>query len=172
MIVFIVVVSVGVAGILSVMTLTTRQSADPLPRKQALAIADALLEEIELQPWTYCDPDDANAATAQDATVGDPKGCATLSEALGPEPGEGRYSVAAPFDNVNDYNGFDSAASGGIRDLTGAAVPALAGYRATVAVANAVLGGAPALQITVTVTGPGNTSVALDGYRTFYAPRT
>ena len=35
-------------------------------------------------------------------------GCPVLAEAMGPEPGETRYSSTLPFDNVNDYHGFDS----------------------------------------------------------------
>src|SRR4051794_24643993 len=57
LIMFMVIVSVGLAGILSVMTVTTRASADPMLRKQAIAVAESLLEEIQLQPFTFCDPD-------------------------------------------------------------------------------------------------------------------
>ena len=39
LIVFIVVVSAGIAGILSVMNTTVKSSADPMLRKQAVAIA-------------------------------------------------------------------------------------------------------------------------------------
>lgn len=46
LIIFIVVVGVGVAGILSVYTNTIRNSADPLVRKQAVSIAESLMEEI------------------------------------------------------------------------------------------------------------------------------
>ena len=70
LIMFMVIVSVGLVGILSVMNITSRASADPMLRKQAIAIAESLLEEITLQPFTFCDPDDANAATATNSTVG------------------------------------------------------------------------------------------------------
>ncbi len=62
LIMFIVIVSVALAGILLVLNVTTKSSADPLVHKQALAIAESLLEEVELMPFTYCDPDDVNAA--------------------------------------------------------------------------------------------------------------
>ena len=52
LIVFIVIVSVGLVGILSVLNLTTRSSADPLIRKQMLAIAEGLLDEVAAQPLT------------------------------------------------------------------------------------------------------------------------
>ncbi len=43
---FIVVVGAGSAGVLSVLNLTVTHSADPFPVKQALSVAEALLEEI------------------------------------------------------------------------------------------------------------------------------
>lgn len=46
LIIFIVVVGAGLAGILSVFTTTIKSSADPLVRKQTLSIAESLLEEI------------------------------------------------------------------------------------------------------------------------------
>ncbi|PZP61744.1 MAG: hypothetical protein DI596_04620, partial [Azospira oryzae] len=61
---FIAIVAISVTGILSVFTYTTRHSSDPLAQKQALAIAESLLEEVLLMPFTYCDPDDPNASTA------------------------------------------------------------------------------------------------------------
>ena len=51
-IVFIVIVSVALAGVLSVMNFTTKHSADPLIRKQTIAVAESLLEEISLQNFT------------------------------------------------------------------------------------------------------------------------
>ncbi|WP_432822724.1 type IV pilus modification PilV family protein [Trichloromonas sp.] len=50
-----VVVSIALSGVLLVMNYTTAQSADPLIRQQAVAIAEAYLEEILLKP--YVDPD-------------------------------------------------------------------------------------------------------------------
>jgi MSHA pilin protein MshD len=43
---FIVVVSVGVVAILSVMSTTVRFSAEPMARKQAMVLAESILEEI------------------------------------------------------------------------------------------------------------------------------
>lgn len=170
LILFILIVSIGIVGILGVLNLTASKSSDPLIRKQVLAVAEALLEEVELMPFTYCDPDDANAATATAVVVG-AGGCATTVEALGPEPGESRYSTTSPFDNVNDYNGFSMS---GIRDLSNTPIAGLAGYTATVSITNGGLGlaGAEVLQIVVTVTGPGNESATLNGYRTRYVPNS
>ena len=52
LIVFIVIVGVALAGVLTVLNHATRHSADPMLRKQALAIADSLLREIVQQPFT------------------------------------------------------------------------------------------------------------------------
>ena len=187
LILFIVIVSVSVVGVLAALDRTARASAEPLVIKQALAIAEALLEEVELMPFTFCDPDDAQASTATSASIG-PTGCATTIEAIGPEASETRYDANKPFDNVNDYSVYDSTSvtEGGIRDITNTLIPALAAYTAAINIVSTPLTVSPAagniaaldgngqanvLLITVTVTGPGNTRVVLNGYRTKYAPR-
>jgi MSHA pilin protein MshD len=181
LIVFIVVVSAAAAGVLTAFTASTRGSADPMIQKQALAIAEAFLEEVQLQPFTYCDPDDSNAATALTATVNAAvtTECHDTLESSGPE-GESRYSTVSPFDNVNDYNGFDSntATPSGIRNINQDLIDGLDGYRVNIAVAGQPLSGVgndgagkpQSLLITVTVSGPGNTTVVLHGYRLRYAP--
>lgn len=162
----IVIISVGLVGILSAMSLTTRHSADPLPRKQALAIAEALLEEVQLMPFTLCDPDGFTTA-----------GCA-VNEGMGPEAvpaPERRGHLSAPFDNVNDYHGLELV--GGASDIGGSGnVTIPAGYTARIAVtADAGLGPAAqrppqnsVLRISVTVTHGGD-SIVLEGYRSRYA---
>ena len=169
LIVFIVIVGAAVAGVLGAYAQATRDSADPVVKKQALAIAESLLEEIQQMPFTYCDPDDPNVTTATSAA-----GC-TTAEAIGPEAGESRYSAATPFDNVNDYHGYNTAVEvpPGIKDLTNTAIAGLGQYNAAVTVASVALSGIPAgdaLLITVVVTAPGNLTVSVDGYRTRYAP--
>ncbi|MES2584926.1 MAG: prepilin-type N-terminal cleavage/methylation domain-containing protein [Pseudomonadota bacterium] len=76
-IIFIVVVGAGLAGILAVSNNTVKDSAEPMVRKQAMALADSILEEI-LQK-DYNDPDGLPNVV---------------------EPG-GR----AEYDAVDDYNG-------------------------------------------------------------------
>lgn len=173
-IVFIVVVGIALAAVFSAFNAMTAASADPQVRKQVLAIAESLMEEVQLMPFTYCDPNDANAATAAS-----PAGCSAPSEdaVIGPEVGETRYSATDRFDNVSDYNGF--ALASGIRDLNDNAVSGLAGYTASVTVSSATLGPAAdvtasgdALRISVTVTGPGSFSTTLEGYRARYAPNS
>lgn len=51
LVVFIVVVSVGLAGVLTSLDLSVKSSADPLQPKQALAIAEAALEAMLLKPY-------------------------------------------------------------------------------------------------------------------------
>src|SRR5438552_11460460 len=47
LIVFIVIVGIAVAGVVGALSMATRASADPMIQKQALAIAEALLEEVQ-----------------------------------------------------------------------------------------------------------------------------
>lgn len=180
LIMFIVIISVALAGILTVMNKVTGHSADTLIRKQALAIAESLLEEVELMPFTYCDPDDPTATTATSATVG-AGACTARAEGLGLDVPfapyqntiETRYDPATPFDNVNDYNNFTMTAAGGIQDITGSTV--LTGYDAVVTMTQPGLGGiagAEMLLINVTVTGPDNEPVTLEGYRTRHSPNS
>lgn len=166
LVVAIVVIGVGVAGVLSAFDSAVRGSSTPFVAKQSLAIAEALLEEVQLAAFTFCRPNDPKyaadpnfqAASAADCTAG-------FVEGLGPEGGDVR-----PFDNVNDYNGLLLAP---ITDVSGAAVPGTAGYSATVTVAAAALNtvaAGEALLITVTVTAPNGEVFALEGYRTRHSP--
>ncbi|WP_136418118.1 type II secretion system protein [Herbaspirillum sp. ST 5-3] len=178
LIMFIVVVSVGIAGILMVFNVAVKGSADPMQRKQAIAIAEALLTEIEQHPFTYCDPQDANVLTAtagNQCANDEDKGGAAL---IAPTPaGETRYSLSTPFNNVADYGGFTKS---NIDDISGN--NAMSGYSASVTITragnglpqspSAVPDGA-ALRIQVTITyNSGRDSVTLTGYRLRYAPNS
>lgn len=55
LIIAIVVIGIAASGVLLVMNYTTAHSADPMIQHQAVAIAEAYLEEVLLQP--YADPD-------------------------------------------------------------------------------------------------------------------
>lgn len=154
LIIFIVVVGVGLVGILSVLNIAAQHSADPLQPKQALAIAEALMEEIQAKDFS--------------PPVGD------FVPSAPPTPAERQN-----FDNVADFNNYGAVSlapvvlTAGIADITGTPVPALAGYRVlvTVAAAGAALNGVPAadmLIITIEVTDPSNTVHVLTGYRLNY----
>lgn len=151
LVMFIVIVSVGVAGILAVMNVTTKSSADPFARKQAMAIAESMLEEIQLKD--FANPADPNAFS-----------------------GTSSQANRALFDDIGDYDGF---ATTGIYPVEGSAVVAgLEAYNVSVTVANngglgtgaSLVPSADAKLITVTVTGPAATAITLSGYRTNYAP--
>jgi len=172
LIVFIVIVGVAMAGLFAAFNTVTAASADPQVRKQVLAIAESLMEEVQLMPFTYCDPDDANAATASGTG-----GCAVAANnedlVMGPEGAETRYSTTSRFDNVSDYHGFSMAS--GIQDIENNTISGLGSYSASIAITRAgtALGLAAnedALKISIQVTGPGSVSMTLDGYRTRYAP--
>ena len=179
LVVAMVVIGIALAGVFAAFNTITAASADPQVRKQMLAIAESLMEEVALMPFTYCDPDDANAATATSTA-----GCATTVEGIGPEGGETRYSASVPFDNVSDYDGFSMTpgTTGGIRDITNSPIAGLGGYSASISVTQAGLGSggdaiaaSEALRISITVTGPIGTSsspITLEGYRTRYAPNS
>ena len=170
LVMFIVIVGIGVAGILSVLNLTAQKSADPMIRKQMLAAAESLLEEVELMPFTYCDPDDPAVLTAPN-----PAGCVTAEGTTTIPAGEGR-GTPTPFDNVGDYGGTTGTLTiSPLTDVSNSAIGMLAGYSATVNVATSTLGGiaaADSLLITVTVTASTGESLALSGYRTRYAPNS
>jgi MSHA pilin protein MshD len=142
LIMFMVIISIAVAGILLVMNKVTAHSADTLVRKQALAIAESLLEEIELQAMS----------------------------GVTPNPGTPANANRSNFDNVFNYNGYNTTA--GILDFsTNAAVPGLTSYNVSPAVTvvptAAAWGGIPAgsaVVITVSVTGPGG-QIDVTGYR-------
>ncbi len=68
LIIFIVAVSVGLAGILLVMDTVVKSSADPMVRKQAMVLAESILEEIVQKE--YADPDGVSGETTR-ATMDD-----------------------------------------------------------------------------------------------------
>lgn len=187
LILFIMIIGVALAAILAVMNFTTQRSADPVRRKQALMLAEALLEEVEVAKFSYCDIYDPRAGDDNPATaVTGPSQCAAGTvENWGPEA-----SNARPFDNVNDYvvdpksfaTPFNSA-DGRLADANGNPLP-LTGFTASVKIRPDTLGSAgganaigtagdsaqtDVLRITVTVNYDGK-SLSLDGFRTRYAP--
>ena len=151
LIMFIVIVSVALAGILLVFNVTTKGSADPLVHKQALAAAESLLEEIQLQDFSP-PSGEAHANVTQE-------------------------NRASGYHIIMDYNGFNMPAPPGIFSMNDSSPTSvvLASYSASVAVSDVALGTAPnqiqagsAVLITVTVTVPQGTPIEISGYRTDY----
>lgn len=66
LIVFIVIVSVGLAGVMSSLNVSVKSSADPLQPKQALAVAEATLEAMLLKD--YADVVTPSPATTEPVT--------------------------------------------------------------------------------------------------------
>jgi MSHA pilin protein MshD len=173
-VIFIVVVAIGFTALFLLQSNVVRGTVDPLVRKQALALASSLMEEIQLRGFTYCDPGDPNVYTA--TSIAD----CTTQEGPGLEAGESHASRKT-LDNVNDYANFPGMSGAGIVDINGVQISAadLNGYTVNISVANVGGGELPqlistddALRITVTVTGPTGVSVALQGYRLRYAPNS
>lgn len=168
-IVFIIVVSVGVIGVLSTMGPSLRYSADPQLRKQQLAIAESLLSEILHQPFTYCDPDDPAAISAT-STAGCSSGLSQDNVTSATPAGESRFgSAGLVFDNVADYAEYSQT---GVTGLSGASV---ANFTAKVKISRAGTGfglsdDGAALKIDVTVSHPSLDPFTLSGYRFRYAP--
>ncbi len=167
LIIFIVIVSVGVAGILSVLAVTVWKSADPLVQKQAQAFAEGLLEEIQTASFAYCDGADPQLAYAKAASA-----CTGgIGDTYGPELNEAR-----PYDSVIDYaSAANTPTPIAATDLS-SSIQAPAGYTAMVTIGPAALGditlaSGDALLIMVVVSGPGGTAATAEGYKTRRVPR-
>lgn len=175
LIMFIVIIGAALAGLLQVLNFTTKGSADPVRQKQALMIAEGLIEEVRLAGFTYCDPTDpktAEATSAADCDIKESFGQGSGGEPVGPRP----------YDNINDY--VDEAgvakaafnnAGGELADINGSAMD-VTGYSAQVTIRPVALNGigssandSDVLRITVEVAYDGQ-ELALDAYRTRYAP--
>lgn len=155
LIVSIVIIGAATLGVLSVMSFTTRHSADPMVQEQATLIAEAYLEEILLKPFLDPSPNTTQICPAAEVA--------------------GRIN----FDNICDYNGLTDV---GARDQFNVPVTGLENYTVGVTVtgdATVQLGPAAnqitntatvvrVLRIDVRVQGPRATDFTLTGYRTNY----
>lgn len=146
MIIAIVVISVGVAGVLAAFSTTVKSSGDPMVRKQMLAVAEEMMEEILLKPYAVSGVAPVNATVA----------CGVAG------------AVRTAFDDVSDYNGYRTTS---VCDIDGTLVAGLSSYAVQVSVSVVSLG-SPAVaatkRILVTVT-TGSDTLSLTGWRTDYA---
>ena len=133
MVVSIVIMSISLTAVMMVITQVARNSADPMLRTQATAIAQAYMDEILTQPLN--DPDGGETGAA--------------------ESGETR----ATYDDVSDYHGL--ADNAGARDQTGTPIAGLEGYNISVAVSATTLGGYPAKRIAIDVGFDGDAAFSL-----------
>lgn len=141
LIVAIVIISIGLAGVLLAFNTTVRHSGDPLVRKQMSAIAEEMMEEILLKPFASA----ANVA---------PAACARDT-----------------YNDVRDYNGYSAANIcdiGGTTVLTGYGVSVSVSPPAASPVSLNGMTATDQLTVTVNVTH-GSDSYSLTGWRTCYA---
>ncbi|MGC2519927.1 MAG: type II secretion system protein [Burkholderiales bacterium] len=139
-IVFIVIVSVALVGVLSVLNLTAARSADPMQIKQAVAIGEGFIDEIFSRD--YSNP----AGYAGPST--DPR---------------------SKFADVDDYNGYVATTTPGIYTRGGTSIAGLTQYSVTVSVApEAAINGVPMKAITVTVTDPSGNTYPFSAYKANY----
>jgi MSHA pilin protein MshD len=142
LIVAIVIVGIGLAGVLVTFTTTVRHSADPMVRKQMSAIAEEMMEEILLKPFAVTAPNPPFA------------GCARLT-----------------FNDVRDYNGYSSVNIcdvDGTTVLSGYNVSVSVSPPAASPLPLAGVAATDQLTVNVSVTR-GSESYSLTGWRTCYA---
>lgn len=145
LILFIVVVSVGLAGVLSVLNLTAAKSSDPFPVKQAMAVAEAVIEEISLK--NYAKP-------------------------AGGFAGPWNQANRQYFDTVDDFDvsNFTWPSDGIYKQTETSPLAGLAGYKVNqvTVLPPTTLNGVAAKLITVQVSDPTGAIYQLSAYRTDY----
>lgn len=141
LIMFVMIVSIALAGILLVMNQTTGHSADVLIRKQALTVAESMLEEIESHPFSGVASAVTQTNRPNSHIIFDYNGFATS----GVFPADGTLTGVPGLSNYN----------------VAAEVTVLSSAWGTIPAASAA-------QITVTVTDPAGQITTATGYRTNY----
>jgi MSHA pilin protein MshD len=149
LIIAIVIISTGLAGVMLAFSTVVKGSADPLIHKQMLTIAEEMMEEITLQPF------EPNGAAPANSLRNCTSGLAVASR--------------ANFDDVRDFNAYQTT---GICNTDGDALTELSAYSLRVDIdATASLGGLAGgnvIKITVIVWNATDT-MQLVGWRTNYA---
>jgi MSHA pilin protein MshD len=148
LIIFIVIISVALTGILLVMNNVTAHSADPLIHKQAMALAESLLEEVELQDF-------------KDQNDGVTFICPSVASKVSATNRATDYHIVDCYDGLTTTTGMNNEALG------------LGSYSARVAIDKTTsplgsIAAGSAVRITVTVTDPQGTDIVIDGYRAAY----
>lgn len=155
LIVFIVVVSVGLVGILSALNLTAMHSSDPLRPKQALAIAESLMDEIQLKD--FIDPGSSVPVLLRGDydDVNDFNGYASLGVHAIDDPLSNRSNRAAAISGLSNYDVSVTVCHPGAAGCAALATPS------SVAATDVWV-------ITIEVTDPGGAVHSLTGYRLNY----
>lgn len=154
LILYMVIVGVALAGVLSTFQLASRNSADPMLRKQALTVAEMMLEQILAKSFAN-DPLDLD-------NTGGIYGC-TPTTVVKCRPNT--VTDLANYNDVSDYDGWDQP---GVYQQDGTLNPLLANnYHVSVSVTPYMLHGLGSKKIEVNVSGDFET-IHLTGYRTDY----
>ena len=191
LVLFIVIVSVALAGVQSMLNMGVMHSADPMVRKQMQTIGEGLLDEIEQMPFSACDPVLNTNPTAVATTQCSP---AANFQQLG-YPALG-VSPRSNFNNLGNYCGNAGPAAAtcstltlgsssvAIPDVTGSTTGAPVSYWATINLTPETLWGVTStstaataaaasamnvLRVTVTVYH-GSDTLILETYRTRWSP--
>lgn len=156
----VIVIGIAASAIIGVFMTTVKSSADPLIRQQAIAIAEAYMEEIQLKQFCE-DP----APPMLDPPPKSPPGCP--SETGGSEASETRSN----YNDVQDYASLPADKL--VRDQNGSLIPGLSDYRVTVEISAAELGSITqssgnALRIDISVDHPAIDPITLSAFRTNY----
>jgi MSHA pilin protein MshD len=143
LIIFIIIVSVAIVGVLGVMDLVVKSSAEPMLRKQSVAMAEVIMEEVLSKNYT----DDGVRETTRIA----------MDDVL-------------DYNDFN-YNALSNPTGNrilGSQLLNGSTTALPDTYWATVNVANTTVSGKTMALVTVSVTNPQNEVFILTGYRGNY----
>lgn len=157
LVIFIVIVSIGLTGMLSTLSATLKHSADPMIQKQMLSIAESMMDEIQSK----------NFASAPDMPSPTSKACATYALERA-ELNKGGSAVY--YDDVSDYDGVTDCP---IYSLLGNQLPGLESYRLSISVSgNGGLNGLSSslAKLIVVTVQQGGERLVLQGWRTSYGP--
>jgi len=154
LIITIVIISVALTGVLSVMNISTRHSADPVIQQQAIAIAESYLEEILLLPVT--DPDGINIGETRATfdNIDDYNGL--INNGVIDQHGN---TIAATLSTLDLLGNSITQVTGSLQKL--------ANYVISVTVVDEVISGITFKKVTVNVSRA-NVTISLSGYRTVY----
>ncbi len=138
LIVAMVVISVALVGVMSVINYTTRHSADPVVRHQAIALAEAYMEEIFLKE--YQNPSDGYTGTDRS-----------------------RFDDVSDYHELDDVGArnHDGALIDGLESYSVSVSVVSEAFGPSGATVDG-------LRIDVTVTGPAREEITLTSYRTDY----
>ncbi len=156
LIMYILIVGVALTGVLSSFQTATAHSSDPMLRKQAMTVAEMMMEQILAKSFQNDPSDFSNSSSTAGCTPTTTITCRTNTPADLPN-----------YNDVADYSGWSQNAvyqqDGTLNAVLGSS------YNVAVTVGSVALNGVPVVrQISVTVSGGSFDPVTLVGYRAPY----